>query len=182
MVSERERKSASATIKGDYNTMSKSFGERLAEFRKKSNMTQEDVGDKLGVSAQAVSKWENDTTLPDPITLKKLADLYNVTLNDIYGVEQEPARIMLGEKKDINQMLLRIIVDTVKGDKVRINLPLAIVKVFIDSGAKMPEINGNDFLKNIDFRQILALVSNGVIGNLVDVTTAEGDLVHIVVE
>jgi transcriptional regulator with XRE-family HTH domain len=162
--------------------MSMTFGERLAGFRKKCNMTQEDVGDKLGVSAQAVSKWENDTTLPDPITLKKLADLYNVTLNDVYGVEHDTPRIILGEKKDINQMLLRIVVDTVKGDKVRVNVPLALVKILMDSGAKMPEINGNDFLKNIDFKQILELVSNGVIGNLVEVTTAEGDVVHIVVE
>jgi len=162
--------------------MSKTFGERLAEFRKKCNMTQEDVGDKLGVSAQAVSKWENDTTLPDPMMLKKLADLYNVSLNDVYGVEQEGPRVMMGQTKDINQMLLRVIVNTIKGDKVRVNLPLAIVKILVDSGAKMPEINGNDFLKNIDFKQILDLVSNGVIGNLVEVTTADGDIVHIVVE
>ncbi|NCA66511.1 MAG: XRE family transcriptional regulator [Clostridia bacterium] len=161
--------------------MEKSFGERLAKFRKAKGLTQEDVGDKLGVTAQAVSKWENDTTLPDPMMLKELARLYNVTLNQIYGMEEETT-VSMKEDKDISKMLLKIIVDSADGDKVRVNLPLALIKLFVESGMAMPEFNGKDALKNIDFKQILTLVEQGLVGNLVDVTSADGDTVHIVVE
>lgn len=161
--------------------MEKNFGERLAKMRKAKGLTQEEVGEKLGISAQAVSKWENDTTLPDPMMIKELAALYGVTLNQIYGLEEE-TNVSIKDAKDINKMLLKVIVDTVKGDKVRVNLPLALIKACLDTGMKLPEFNGNDAFKNIDFKQIMALVDQGLVGNLVDVDTAEGDKVHIVVE
>ena len=50
-----------------------SLGKTLAELRKKSKMTQSELGDKLNISAQAISKWENDSSEPDISTLKKLA-------------------------------------------------------------------------------------------------------------
>ena len=60
-----------------------SLGKTLAELRKKSKMTQSELGDKLNISAQAISKWENDSSEPDISTLKKLADIYGLTISDI---------------------------------------------------------------------------------------------------
>lgn len=163
--------------------MEQSFGERLAEIRKKANMTQEEVGNKLNLSAQAVSKWENDSTLPDVLTIKKLADLYGVSLDEIYGTERE-TKVNLAKKKNPEEMLLRVIVDSSGGDKVRVNLPLELIRLMVDSGMNMPEFSGNgkDFMKNIDFKQVLSLVDRGLLGDILDVTTADGDTVHIVVE
>jgi transcriptional regulator with XRE-family HTH domain len=45
--------------------MKESFGKRLSELRKKKGWTQEELSKKLNVSAQAVSKWEKDVSLPD---------------------------------------------------------------------------------------------------------------------
>ena len=66
-----------------------SLGKTLAELRKKSKMTQSELGDKLNISAQAISKWENDTSEPDIATLKKLADIYGVAISNIVDAENK---------------------------------------------------------------------------------------------
>lgn len=52
-----------------------SIGERITELRKKQEMSQGQLADAMGVSRQAVSKWENDQTSPDTIRLIQLADV-----------------------------------------------------------------------------------------------------------
>jgi Predicted transcriptional regulators len=61
----------------------KSFGERLKRHRKAKNYTQDDVASKIGVSAQAVSKWEKGECLPDVYNLKLLAKLYGVSIDSL---------------------------------------------------------------------------------------------------
>jgi len=76
----------------------KKFGERLCEHRKALDLTQDDIADKIGVSAQAVSKWENGECLPDCYNLKQLGDIFGISLdvlldtnigNDIYSVSRK---------------------------------------------------------------------------------------------
>lgn len=59
------------------------LGKKLSSYRTINGLTQGQLGEKLNVSAQAVSKWENDLTTPDIATLKMLADLYKVTLDEL---------------------------------------------------------------------------------------------------
>lgn len=59
----------------------------LAELRKKAKLTQSELGEKLSISAQAISKWENGTSEPDIATLKKLADIYGVSISYIVDPE-----------------------------------------------------------------------------------------------
>lgn len=54
---------------------------RLKMFRKRNGFTQEEIAEKLGVSRQAVAKWEKGETMPDIESCVKLADLYQVTLD-----------------------------------------------------------------------------------------------------
>jgi len=61
----------------------------LRYLRSSSSMTQEEVADKIGVSRQAVAKWENGESLPDIINCEALADLYNVSLNDLVRHDPE---------------------------------------------------------------------------------------------
>lgn len=79
-------------------------------------------------------------------------------------------------------MTLCIHVDSKKGDRDRINLPIPLVKLAISMGRGLPQVSGNDVLKNIDFEQILGLAERGLIGKLVEVESAEGDTVEIAVE
>ena len=78
-------------------------------------------------------------------------------------------------------MLLKIIVDSKDGGKVNIKLPMLIIKTFLDSGMPI-SINGNKSLENIDFKQIFNLVEQGVVGELVNIESNDGDIVRIVVE
>ncbi len=65
------------------------LGNTLAELRKKSKLTQSELGEKLNISAQAISKWENNLSEPDIDTIKKLAAIYGVAISDILEVNEE---------------------------------------------------------------------------------------------
>lgn len=61
------------------------LGKTILELRKKQNVTQEDLAAELGVTAAAVSKWENSYTLPDVLMLCALADYFQVTTDELLG-------------------------------------------------------------------------------------------------
>ena len=63
--------------------MRKSLGETLRAHRTKCRMTQEFVAETIGVSRQAVSKWENGTSDPSTSNLFALAKLYGVSVEDL---------------------------------------------------------------------------------------------------
>lgn len=60
-----------------------SLGQQLKNFRESQNLSQEDVAKKIGVTRQAVYKWENDKSYPDIDNLIILSEFYNVTLDDL---------------------------------------------------------------------------------------------------
>lgn len=65
--------------------MSGNFGGRLKSFRKKRGLTQEQMAEYMGVSSQAVSKWENNISYPDVSLLPILANLFSVTTDELLG-------------------------------------------------------------------------------------------------
>lgn len=67
------------------------IGQRIAELRKRAGLSQEALGEKLGVSRQAISKWESDAALPDIDKLVGLARVFEVTVGWLLGVEELPA-------------------------------------------------------------------------------------------
>ena len=162
--------------------MSESLGQRLQRFRKRANLTQEEVATKLNITPQAISKWENDVSAPDISLLGEIADMFGVTVDELLGRQPQTIYLPEGPRKPIDSLMLKIKVLSTDVDKVNVNLPLALVKVFTQSGMEIPQINGNDALKNIDFNQILSLCEQGLLGKLVDVQSADGDIVEIWVE
>ncbi len=162
--------------------MNETFGQRFQRLRKNANLTQEEVATKLNITAQAVSKWENDASAPDISVLVELSDILGVTLNDLLGKQAETTLVPERQRKDINNMFFRIKVISKEGDKVNVNIPLALAKVFVDSGMDMPQIQGKDILSNIDFKQIFDMVERGIIGKIIEVESKDGDLVEIWVE
>ena len=63
------------------------IGQRIAELRKEKRLSQEALGDLLGVSRQAISKWESDITLPEIEKLVAMSKLFGVTVGELLGVE-----------------------------------------------------------------------------------------------
>lgn len=69
--------------------MEETLGKRIAYHRKRLGMTQDKLAELLGVTAQAVSKWENDQSCPDINLLPKLAELFGITTDELLGVKKE---------------------------------------------------------------------------------------------
>lgn len=67
----------------------KVFGEKLRGHRKKLGMTQEEVAEKVGVSPQAISKWEAGDCLPDCFNLKAISDVYNISADVLLETESD---------------------------------------------------------------------------------------------
>ncbi len=66
----------------------------LQKFRKRRGLTQEELAQKLGVTFQAVSKWENAKAAPDVFLLPMIASLFGCSIDQLFlGVKREPIRI-----------------------------------------------------------------------------------------
>ena len=65
------------------------FHDNLITLRKMKNMTQEDIANKVGVSRQSVAKWETGETVPDLDKCKILAEIFEVSLDDLANYEPE---------------------------------------------------------------------------------------------
>lgn len=166
--------------------MNTTLGKRIAALRHEKELKQDELAEKLGVSPQAVSKWENDQTCPDISLLPLLAKTLGVSVDELLSGKQKstPAVqiVPVDERKDIKNMMLRIVVKS-HNNNVRINIPLPLIKVGIDAGLNMEQVTGgNEVLKNLDFDKILELAEQGVIGNLMEIDTEDGSTVQIFVE
>ena len=84
--------------------MEQTLGKRIVMHRKRLGLTQEQLVESLGVTSQAVSKWENDQSCPDISMLPKLAQLFGVSVDSLLGNETQPVYeaelVQPEEKKD----------------------------------------------------------------------------------
>lgn len=164
--------------------MEKTIGKKLHELRKQSGFTQDYVAEKLGVSAQAVSKWENDIACPDIMTLPNIAELYGITVDELFKNEEVQSNVKYEktEKVNENELVFRVYVDTVNGDVVKVNLPYLLVKELIKVGKNISGVIAGVDLSSVDFESIFKMVEMGVLGEIVNVKTQNGDIVRVVVE
>lgn len=64
----------------------------LIRYRKKNNMTQLELAEKLNYSDKSISKWERKEGLPDLVILQNLSDLFGITLNDMLSLDKKMAK------------------------------------------------------------------------------------------
>ena len=157
------------------------LGQRISKLRKEKGLTQEELANKFNISTQAISKWENDYSSPDISVLLELSKILGVTVEYLLSGEVTIETVKV-EHKDINKMILKIRILSSDGSKVNVNLPMSIILVTLESGIDLPQLSGNAALKNINFKEIVNLVEQGVIGELISVESADGDKVSIIVE
>lgn len=65
------------------------FAEKLKFIRKKAGMSQEKLAEKLGVSRQAVTKWETGAGIPDIGNIRAISDLFHISIDELLGKEKE---------------------------------------------------------------------------------------------
>lgn len=107
------------------------IGKLIKEIRKDNNLTQKDLAKKLGVTYQAVSKWETGKNIPDIAILKKISEEYNIDLDDI----------LEGKKKHK------------KKDKKKYILPIVLIILLVISF-------GSIFLRNNDTLEFKKITTN----------------------
>lgn len=73
------------------------FGQIIKKLRLEADMTQEKLAELLSVSAQAVSRWENDSAMPDIALLVPLANLFHVTTDYLLGVDISKREQIIGD-------------------------------------------------------------------------------------
>ena len=67
----------------------KNIGKFIKKIRNENNLTQKDLADKLGVTYQAVSKWENGKNIPDLSIIKQLCDEFNIDIDELLNGEKK---------------------------------------------------------------------------------------------
>ena len=161
------------------------IGTRIASRRKELKMTQEDLAVKLGVSAQAVSKWENDASCPDISLLPQMVKVLDITTDELLTGKTSKVQVLPEEtRKSLDEVTLRIYAYSADGNKVKVNLPMPLVKIGLEMGVSIAPnfVSGIDVLKDLDLVKIMDLAERGVIGKLVEVESADGSTVEVEVE
>ena len=108
------------------------ISENLYSLRKLNKLTQEEVAEKIGVSRQAVAKWENGETLPDIEKCSLLAELYDVTIDDLINYSKKENRLNVPPKGKYVFGMVTV------GERGQIVIPNKARKIFdIKSGDKL---------------------------------------------
>ncbi len=87
------------------NDFMKTVGAKIKELRRSVGMSQKDIADSLGVTSQAVSKWENDSSLPDMTMLPDIASLFGVQIDDLFEYSTEKRYESILKKLEYNREL-----------------------------------------------------------------------------
>lgn len=134
------------------------FGSKLNLMRKKAGLTQEEIAGELGISPQAVSKWENDLSCPDIMLLPRIAQIYNISVDELLNqdysevssvtvnseifekksdaqehqdneIPKQPEKLFADKAgSDKRKMFLKVNVVSRQGDIVNVKLPLSLLK------------------------------------------------------
>ena len=81
------------------------LGKKIRQLRFKAGMTQEQLAEQLGISPQSVSKWENAVAMPDISTLPLLAEVFGVTIDDLFDLTAEQRFNRIEHRMDIEDEL-----------------------------------------------------------------------------
>ena len=161
--------------------MEKTLGKRIAELRKERGLKQDVLAEKLAISSQAVSKWENDQTCPDISVLPLLAEILGVTVDKLL-TGKDPAPIVQLAPQEKKDLVLRMEIAAVDGSVVRTNVPMSIANQYLSSDACSIVLTEAFQGQDLDLKSILSLAQFGVVGNLVEIQGSDGTSLRIFVE
>lgn len=158
------------------------LGKTINELRKKNNMTQEELAAKLGVSAQAVSKWENDLSCPDISLLPDISKLFGISVDELLGgdydehdmpkenPEPAPSPVNNDEFKTIKK--INISIDN-HGKMTNVSLPVKLVRFGMNIGSAFGGLNDSQS------QIIMDAIQNGLSGEILKVNGENGEIIII---
>ena len=153
------------------------LGRRIQALRKEQSLTQDALAERMGVTPQAVSKWENDLSCPDILSLPHLARELHTTVDTLLtGQTAEPATDV--PVKPVEELIIRIAIRPEDGARVCLNLPFTVFRLCVRHNmisftfnAKEGELDAEKLARQLaqtDFRAIVCLIEQGARGTLVN--------------
>ena len=153
-------------------------GNNIALLRKQRNITQDELAGELGVSPQAVSKWENNSSCPDVSLLTVIADYFSVSTDDLLRCENDSILSKTSKENTEQKNYKKKIVITVtqlSGKKNVIRIPFSFVK----TGLKIGSLFGLDQSVQEKLNQI---ADGENISEFAEIESENGDHVSINLE
>lgn len=152
------------------------IGNNIAALRKQKGITQEELANALGVSPQAVSKWENNSSCPDISLLTGIADYFGITVDTLLRSESEKiigdTKIEITEHHPMsNNKKINIKIVQQNGKENNVKVPFGFVKL----GLNISSMFGLD--KSISEKINTLLEEN--VTDVVDVNTENGEHITI---
>jgi transcriptional regulator with XRE-family HTH domain len=150
--------------------MKEHIGEHIAHYRKKAGLTQEQLAEKMGITAQAVSKWENGLTCPDLDSVARLADFLGVSVEQLIHGDSALPSVKVVETPQVGRRVLCIHVQA-KG-----SVPNVIVRFPVELILKAYEMGCLESLVGDEapfVEQAVEMIRQGAVGSLVDVETED---------
>ena len=135
------------------------FNENLIMLRKLKKLSQEELAEKVGISRQTLSKWETGESLPDIEKAKILADLLEVSLDDLLSYSSQKQGLPIPPKGKHAFGIVKV------GDKGQIVIPAQARKVFQINPGDNLFVLGDDgqglaLIKESDFMNLLNILQN----------------------
>ena len=151
--------------------MKEFIGEHIAYYRKKAGMTQEQLSEKMGVTAQAVSKWENGLTCPDLDSVARLSEILGVSVEQLIHGDAAVPSVSVVETPQVGRRVLCLQVQTKTPEvfNVTVRFPVELILKAYEMGC-LESLVGDEacFVE-----QAIEMIRQGAIGSLVDVETEE---------
>ena len=145
------------------------IGQNIAYFRKQKKMTQEELAEKMSVTAQAVSKWECDTSYPDITAIQMLSKVLGVTATELIDGVKYSAEIKDAPQEIIDRRIVRIEVQ-VDETKIVTRFPVPVIKKAMENGT-LKSLVGEDAYSQVV--SILEMIDSGITGRVVEVNSQE---------
>lgn len=151
--------------------MKSTIGQNIAELRKNLDMTQAELAEKMNVSIQAVSKWENDISYPDIERIGQLASILNTCVERIISGNDFFSLTELKNSDNLAKRLLIISVNVIAEHPfdIKLRIPAELI-LKAQSDGTLNTLLGDDFGEQIP-DAAFEMMRNGVVGPIADVKT-----------
>ncbi len=140
------------------------FGKQIYEMRKKANLSQEQLAEKVGVSRQTISKWELGETAPDIKQAQKLSQIFNVSLDELTGNDTKE---VIYEKVSNTERLAGIVINILKviGILIIISVIATLISIIVLAGLRQNvnikhELKGIVITENIGEQQYIINIAD----------------------
>ena len=157
----------------------KTIGENIAVFRKEKKLTQEELAEMMAVTAQAVSKWECDSSYPDVLMIERLAKTLDVTVDEILHGKTEMPVLKEAESAVIDRRILYIHTKIEDSDdpedttEANLRLPVIMFSAMQKGGFWKELLDIDDCEISGIMETLRSVIESGLTGPILDVRTGE---------